>query len=292
MFEAEPLIKDYKFKLRDGRLLGYSQLGDPDGKPLLYFHGGVSSRLDIAFAAPFCATNNIRLIAPDRPGIGLSTRQPDRTLLNWADDTVELLDFLQLDHVPLLGWSLAGAYVAACLYKYPERFLSAATIGGCSPILPPVKVNELGMLIDQWLLTCPKNFELPLILLIESSARLPKPAVRALMLNELSGTDREIVAAMSEAEAVSFVLEATKQGGAGIMDDYRAVSSDWGFNVKEISHPLTLWYGEEDTICPISMPKFMQAHMPYTTMHIVPGLGHFLLHRKFEEIARDLKVLQ
>lgn len=94
----------------------------PEVAPLLYFHGGVSSRLDIAFAAQHCAEKGIRLIAPDRPGTGLSCQKPNRTLLEWADDVEVLLDRIEIRRLPLLGWSLAGPYVFACAYKFPKRF--------------------------------------------------------------------------------------------------------------------------------------------------------------------------
>ena len=41
-----------QIKLRDGRLLGYAEFGDPDGKPILYFHGAYSSRLSGKVLAP------------------------------------------------------------------------------------------------------------------------------------------------------------------------------------------------------------------------------------------------
>ena len=42
-------------QLPDGRLLGYADWGDPDGAPVIYCHGGLSSRVDIAWASRLCA---------------------------------------------------------------------------------------------------------------------------------------------------------------------------------------------------------------------------------------------
>ena len=74
--------EDKTIRLKDGRTLGYAQYGDPKGKTILYFLGGISSRLDIAFAAKYCSERNIRLIAPDRPGTGISSPRPNRSLLD------------------------------------------------------------------------------------------------------------------------------------------------------------------------------------------------------------------
>lgn len=61
-----------QIKLRDGRLLGYAEFGDPDGKPILYFHGAHSSRVSGKVLAPVATRINARVIAVDRPGFGLS----------------------------------------------------------------------------------------------------------------------------------------------------------------------------------------------------------------------------
>jgi hypothetical protein len=37
---------DYQIKLDDGYSIGYAEYGDPQGKPILYFHGCPGSRLD------------------------------------------------------------------------------------------------------------------------------------------------------------------------------------------------------------------------------------------------------
>ena len=67
--------------LEDGRTLGYADYGDPDGFPIFYFHGGQESRLSSGFMDSTATALNLRIIAPDRPGIGLSTFQENRALL-------------------------------------------------------------------------------------------------------------------------------------------------------------------------------------------------------------------
>jgi len=70
--------------LSDGRTLGYAEYGVAEGQPILYFHGGNGSRLEGQWFADATTENNIQLIAPDRPGFGLSDFQPDRQIRGWA----------------------------------------------------------------------------------------------------------------------------------------------------------------------------------------------------------------
>src|SRR5271167_4350698 len=80
--------------LPDGRELAYEEYGDPAGDPVLSFHGGLSSRLDAAPAHQAALDLGVRLISPDRPGIGLSTFQPGRRLLDWPADVAALTEAL------------------------------------------------------------------------------------------------------------------------------------------------------------------------------------------------------
>ena len=81
-----------QIKLQDGRMLGYAEYGPAEGIPVFYFHGFPSSRLDwqlINFDNSL-AEINARVIAPDRPGYGLSEFKRGRQMVDWPDDVIEL----------------------------------------------------------------------------------------------------------------------------------------------------------------------------------------------------------
>jgi pimeloyl-ACP methyl ester carboxylesterase len=123
-------------RLTDGRTLGYAEYGDPSGKPVLFFHGATLSRLFGAAADASARRVGVRLIAPDRPGIGLSDPQPGRTLLDWSADVGQLADRLDLGRFSVLGHSLGGAYVLACAYTMPKRLIGAGVAAGAIPVGP------------------------------------------------------------------------------------------------------------------------------------------------------------
>jgi pimeloyl-ACP methyl ester carboxylesterase len=80
--------------------MGYAQYGVDDGFPIVNAHGGLACRLDVAAAEPVAVGTGIRLISPDRPGVGLSDPQPGRTILDWAHDVEELLEQVDVDRFP------------------------------------------------------------------------------------------------------------------------------------------------------------------------------------------------
>jgi len=81
----------------------------------------------LGFYAPACRAN-IRIIAPDRPGIGHSSFLPDRTVTDHADDVEALSRHLNLQRFAILGVSRGTPYALACASTLPGDRLSGVGI--------------------------------------------------------------------------------------------------------------------------------------------------------------------
>jgi len=127
-------LTDQTIKLADGRALGYAEFGDPSGMPVLFFHGFPASRLEgIALDTP-ARTVGVRLIAPDRPGFGLSDPKPGRSFSDWPDDVIQLAVHLSIYDFAVLGTSGGSPYVVACADRISERLTAAGIVSGISPL--------------------------------------------------------------------------------------------------------------------------------------------------------------
>ena len=129
--------EDRHIVLSGGRKLGYSEYGAPRGLPILGFHGTPGSRFMFRLVHEPARRLGIRIIAPERPGFGLSTFQRNRTLADWASDIAELADHLGLQHFGVAGISGGGPYAVACAALLPTRVTAAALMGPVGPLLPP-----------------------------------------------------------------------------------------------------------------------------------------------------------
>ncbi len=78
------------FSLPDGRKLGYAQYGSVTGRAIFFCHGLPGSRFEGAHFEDLGLELNARIIVADRPGMGWSSPQPGRTLVDHAKD-LELL---------------------------------------------------------------------------------------------------------------------------------------------------------------------------------------------------------
>ena len=83
--------------LSDGRTLGYTECGTiSSSPPIFYAHGWPSSRFEVSLWLDALYKTNAYIISTDRPGMGLSTFQPNRQILDWPHDIIELADHLSI----------------------------------------------------------------------------------------------------------------------------------------------------------------------------------------------------
>lgn len=151
------------FAATDGTSLFYREWGE--GDPVLFLSSlGMSTQMwDYQFAA--FAEAGLRCIGLDRRGHGRSD-QPARgyDYDTFADDVAALISKLDLDHLTLIGHSMAGGEVVRYLTRHgPERVARSVLIAPTTPKLLQDNDNPNGMpraafeaLWAQWRLDYPK----------------------------------------------------------------------------------------------------------------------------------------
>ena len=264
--------------LPDGRELAYEEYGDRGGEPVLSFHGGLSSRLDAAPAHQAALDLGVRLLSPDRPGIGRSTYQPGRRLLDWPADVAALTDALGIDRFAVMGWSCGGPYAAVCGARMSDRITAVALLSSAVPLelvgttKGLARDDRILLFLVRW---APRVASALLRVTIgEASERRLYREIR----RSFPAVDR---AALEErgsiVDAVAFVKESMRQGAEGCLQDYRIFGSPWGFDLSEVTVPVRIWEGEEDTTGPPEYRELLLRHLPRSQLSLVPGEGHLSL---------------
>jgi len=263
--------------------------GDPAGRALLYSHGGLSCRLDVAFAADLCAERGIRLIAPDRPGIGLSDRRPNYSLTDWTYDVRHLMTFLNVQTAGLLGWSNGAGSAFACAFQMPEVFTIVGTIGGIAPFKDPNAIADLGLLVDRMSFSCPRSLRWAMRMFFKLGSLLPPKMLKWSVQNIVkSKADQRIISDLSVVEATEFVYESVRKGSDGVIDDYWAIAGDWGFPLSDIHIPVHLWHGDDDYLSSLSCSRYVAQQIPQAKLKVLEGQGHFVLRHILPEVLSTL----
>src|SRR5687768_5971904 len=101
-------------------MLHVREAGDPQGSPIIFFHGTPGSRLDISFADELAAEQGVRLVSFDRPGYGGSTPAPFG-LVSLAEDVATMADRLGIDKFATMGHSGGSPFALAAAVVLPDR---------------------------------------------------------------------------------------------------------------------------------------------------------------------------
>ncbi len=282
---------DNILRLRDGRLLGYGDYGDAAGVPLFFFPGFPGSRLQASGGDEPASRLGVRLVAPERPGMGLSDFKPERSMLDWADDVVELADALGLDRFGVGGVSGGAPYALACAYKIPRRLTVAGIISGLGPLDTP---EALGAMAREGRILFDLTRRLPPLANATSWAvaqvveHWPERYLER-MVQSMPECDRQILARPEVRQMVlADTAEAFRQGGRGLAREAVLYSRPWGFRLEDIRMPVQLWQGDADLSVPLSMARAMASAIPDCRATYFPGEGHFFLVDRMEEILRML----
>jgi pimeloyl-ACP methyl ester carboxylesterase len=272
--------EDLRLRLSDGRTLGYAEYGVPDGKPVLVFHGSPGSRLQVRAAHGPALARGIRIIAPDRPGLGRSTRLPGRQIADWPQDVRALADALGIARFAVIGISGGGPYVAACAWGLPERITRAGIISGVAP--PGHGASVCGGLRRRERLVVDLGLRTPwLMRAVMTCAATPCRRWTERIFERIrtlaTPADRAILDRPEVAEClIAGMKEAFRQGGRGPADDVLLLARPWTFRPEEIRVPVRLWHGDADAVVPVAMGRQLAAAIPGCRAEFIPGAGHYL----------------
>ena len=265
------------FQLPDGRTLAYAEYGPPGGKPVFYFHGLPGSRLDPVMLAEDLENAGIRMIAPDRPGIGSSDFQPGRGFSHWPLDITALADNLGLEKFGVFGVSGGGGYVSACARFIPDRLTAAVIVSGAGHMNSPearAGFPLLGWL--SWWLAARSVGLMALFLNLTRPRNLGDPdKIRQQMKRSMPASEAAFLEKPGRLEAfMASTVECTRQGVRGLAWEAHLYARPWDFRLEEIRFPIRLLHGEADLNVPVGVARKVAAAIPSCQATFYPGEGH------------------
>lgn len=277
-----------QIKLHDGRILGYAEYGAPEGKPVFYFHGFPSSRLDWLITDPdnSAAGFNVRVIAPDRPGYGLSDFKRGRKILDWPEDVIALADALHIDNFAVLGISGGGPYAASCAFGICDRLLRAGIVCGMGPAGAPGMKDGVS-----WAIPGKPSIIRSAILMLTSMGLGRDPDQFLSKSKEtMSGLDGQL---LDQPELATLFIdgmrEAFRQGTRGANQEAGLYTRPWGFSLEDISAEVYLWHGKQDLNVPPSVGRYVADAIPKCQATFLEDEGHLTLaHNHLREILNTL----
>ncbi|KAI5460539.1 Alpha/Beta hydrolase protein [Mariannaea sp. PMI_226] len=127
-----------------GRVISFSEVGDSEGSAVFCCVGMGLTRYITAFYDELALTLKLRLITPDRPGVGDSEAYSDGTgtPLSWPDDVYAICQALKITKFSILAHSAGAIYALATALRMPQHIRGRIHL--LAPWIPPSQMNVFG----------------------------------------------------------------------------------------------------------------------------------------------------
>ncbi len=236
------------------------------GQPVVFSHGWPLNADAWDDQLNLVASNGYRAVANDRRGHGRSTQTWDGNHMDqYADDLAELIDYLDLRDVVLVGHSTGGGEVCRYLGRHSTaRVAKAVLVGAVAPLMLKTDANPRGTPIEAF-----------------DAIRAGVAADRSQYYQDLSasfyGANRP-GSSVSQGLRDSFWLMGMSVGVKGALDCIKAFSeTDLTKDLKTFDIPTLIVHGDDDQIVPIGASALQSSKIVKdSTLKVYPGAPHGL----------------
>ena len=271
------------------------EFGSPAAPPLLLTHGtgAWSGTWDQNMKA--LAANGYRMIATDLPPFGFSTRPASRDYSRTAQALriTGLIDALKLGPVTLLSHSYGGGPAAEAAMLQPDRvshlILLDAAIGLKSQMSTTPPTPDAGV-IRTILGTRPVRTAL--IATVGT-----QPLFSEFWLRQFVARQEVVTAQRTAIYRQPFVVQdfsaSLGDWAAQFASEHGAFLSEQPEGFRNLGMPLTLVWGELDSITPLPQAEAFRKLVPSARLVVLPGVGHIpqienaaLFNQRMGEVLR------
>jgi pimeloyl-ACP methyl ester carboxylesterase len=281
---------DHTIELSDGRTVGFVDDGVPGATAVLWCHGGPGSRLEPAFLQSAAVEAGLRIIGIDRPGYGLSTPQPGRTIAGWVADALAIADHIGIDDFVTVGVSTGGAYALAVAALAPGRVLGVVACCAMTDMRwPPGRATMSGPHVHAvW---DASDRDAALAAAVEAYGENGSKLLNGGMNPVLAPTDLAVFQDPTWMTAAMAAFPAMfTHGQEGYTDDRLADGPGWiSFDAAAIRCPVVVLHGGSDRIVDAIHARHTSTIIPNAELLVIDDLGHFSIeHHIVPTIVRLL----
>jgi pimeloyl-ACP methyl ester carboxylesterase len=273
------------------RAIGVYEYGDAGGAPVFALHGTPACGAGFDWTDRSARERKLRIIAPDRPGIGNSTAQPMPAVASYAAELAALADALEIDRFTVLGYSGGGPYALAVAAALGPRVHAAAIVASAGEIGAWAVFSDLARSDRQitWLALHAPVLARATLRAADLGARVaPRLTLRS-AASELIASDRAVLRNLgSPRQALALFTQALAHSSAGVVGDYALLARPWHVDLGAITVPVHCWHGTADTLVPLAHTEDLVARLPNARLTTWPGEGHLAFIAHIDDVLADI----
>jgi pimeloyl-ACP methyl ester carboxylesterase len=268
--------------LPDGRRVGCAEYGDPRGLPVLALHGTPGSRLMFALSHKAARERGVRLIAPERPGYGLSDYRYAESLAQIAEDFSIVANAYGFDRFAVMGVSGGGPHAVAAAAAMPDRISLLALVGPVGEVAGgELRFSRFHRLLFKGVARRPWAMRVFFRGLRSMVFKSPDTAYRWLM-RRVCAPDRHVLAQSHVRVSLQAAIgEGLRPGIEGAAQDLRLYCAPWRLRLADIDVPAIVWQGSDDPVVPPAAAYALARELPNCRLDVIPAAGHYWVFARF-----------
>ena len=269
-------------KLCDGRRVACTEYGDPSGLPVLALHGTPGSRLMFAVAHKAARERKVRLIAPERPGYGLSDYRRVESLAQIAEDLGAVADAYGLGRFAVMGVSGGAPYAVAAAEAMPDRISLLALVAPLGEVADgELRLSRFHRFVFKGYARRPWAMRIFFRRLRTMVFKSPDTVYRW-MMRRARPADRAVLARSDvRASLQAGIGEGLRPGIEGAAQDLRLCCAPWRLRLAEIDVPAIVWQGSDDPVVPPAAAYALARSLPNCRLDVIQAAGHYWVFDQF-----------
>jgi pimeloyl-ACP methyl ester carboxylesterase len=277
----------------DGRTLEVTLSGPDGGRPLIFHTGTPSAGKIFPPMVAQGAERGLRHVSYSRPGYRGSDRDPGRSVADCASDVATIADALGIERFLCVGSSGGGPHALATAALLPKRTVAVATLVSPAPANAPGLDWLTGMGTENIAeFRVAQEGEERLIAYLEdrrSELLASGPAdLRPTFGDLMSHADRDALTGELADDLGARTRDALEHGIWGWLDDDMALYNDWGFDVAEITVPVSVWHGQQDRFVPKEHGIWLAKNIPGASARLMAEHGHLSMVFAYDRVLDNL----
>ncbi len=263
-------------QMQDGRRLAYTEYGDRNAYPLIHCHSHGSSRLEAASFHKAAIAYGFRIIAVDRPGVGLSDFIEQQAVQGFAQDLLALADKLRCKQFGLLANGAGASYALALAAMAPERVQVVLGLSCQFPMMTKASalLRKSAAIAIRLSIYC-RHF----VASHTPSRYLPR------ILDTLSFADKRL---LDNPKLLAYVendmKESLRQGVKGLAQDSALQFSHTAMDYSRLQMPCHFWQGSADCRRTRHLAESFIARCPQGSLHELANRGRYFYLRNVENV--------
>jgi pimeloyl-ACP methyl ester carboxylesterase len=269
-----------KIALTDGRALEYLDLGDPDGRPVVYLHGTPGTAGCAALLDEAARRRAVRLVAVSRPGYGASTTSVPG-LSSVARDVGELVSTLGIGELAVWGTSGGGPYALAVGALLPDLVTRIAVAAGPAPyqqvapeVLDAEDVRALELLASGDADGAVAQVMPGVRRAFDAVHRLPPGEFAEAFAGMAPANEDYFDSRPAEGATMFADVHRALERYDGLIRDNLSWLGPWDVELGAVAAPTALHYGQTDAMVPTVHGEWLDARLPTAVLTIHAGAGH------------------